>query len=204
MERIFAFFLLILASPFIALLGIAVKLTSPGPFIFKQKRIGKNDKPFILYKIRTMVNNADKLQKKLQQYNEADGPVFKIRHDPRYTAIGKFLSHTGLDELLQLINIIKGEMSFIGPRPLPPREASGVPNKYKERFKIKPGLTSPWVVRGTHRLTFSEWMQSDIDYLRNKNKWHDTKLVAQTVVVTVFLIFKKIKELVFPRRFPHA
>ena len=111
------------------IIGLIVKIFSIGPVLFKQNRAGKFKKPFIIYKFRTMVTDAEKLKEAITNLNEADGPVFKIKNDPRYTLIGKFLAHTGLDELPQLINIVKGEMSFVGPRPLPINEANKIPKK---------------------------------------------------------------------------
>ena len=168
-ERLLALTLMVFCTPVWILTFIITKCTSSGPFLFKQKRLGKNKKPFALYKIRTMKVGAEKLQKKYQKLNEADGPVFKIRNDPRFTPFGKWLSHTGLDELPQLINIVKGEMSFIGPRPLPVSEAIKIPTKYAPRFSVLPGITSPWVVEGSHQLSFKDWMELDLWYAKNKN-----------------------------------
>ena len=168
-NRIVAFVTLMFLSPLIVLLYVLLKLDSPGQFIFKQRRLGKNKKPFTIFKIRTMVVEAEKQQKQLLAYNEADGPVFKIRNDPRYTRFGQFISYTGLDEVLQLINVIKGEMNLVGPRPLPVQEAVKIPVRYKARFAINPGMTSLWVVRGTHQLSFKQWMEFDLEYLDRKS-----------------------------------
>ena len=186
--RIVALFLLILVSPLLLVFYILVKATTKGPFIYRQRRLGRDKKPFIMYKIRTMVENAESLKSKVKGLNEADGPAFKIRNDPRYTKVGKFVSHTGLDELPQLVNIIKGEMSFVGPRPLPKEEASKVPKKYERRFSILPCITSPWVVQGSHKLTFREWMELDLEYVKKKSLWYDFEIAAKTV----FLILKSI------------
>jgi lipopolysaccharide/colanic/teichoic acid biosynthesis glycosyltransferase len=163
-----------------------------GHFIFKQKRAGKNNKPFWIYKIRTMVINAENLRSKIENLNEVDGPVFKIHNDPRYTKIGRFLSHTGLDELPQLINIIKGEMDFVGPRPLPIAEARLIPQKYQKRLDILPGITSPWILLGAHKLSFREWMESDLDYVQNKSIWYDSIQLARTVLLISNFIYKKL------------
>src|SRR3990167_10969761 len=157
MQRILAFVLLVISLPLLTILWILVKLTSKGPFIFKQKRWGKDKRPFYIYKIRTMVENAEYLQSKIQNLNEADGPAFKIAKDPRYTKFGRFLARAGLDELLQLVNIVKGEMAFVGPRPLPIAEAKKVPKKYDRRFSVLPGITSLWVVEGTDHHDFDRW-----------------------------------------------
>ncbi len=145
-----------------------------------------------MYKIRTMVHNAQKLQTKYYKLNEADGPVFKIYNDPRYTRFGKWLSHTGLDELPQLINIIKGEMAFVGPRPLPLDEAKKVPKKYEDRFRILPGITSSWVVKGAHKLKFDEWMQKDLLDVKKQGFIHSFEISVQTVALIFSLIFRKL------------
>jgi len=153
-QKTIALLALILFSPLLVLLFIVVKIDSKGPFIFKQKRAGLKEKPFNMYKIRTMIKGAEKLQRKYAGLNEADGPVFKIRNDPRFTRVGKILARTALDELPQLWNVIRGEMAFVGPRPLPIAEASKIPNKYNPRFSVQPGMTSPWVIKGNHKLKF--------------------------------------------------
>ncbi|MFA5770294.1 MAG: sugar transferase [Patescibacteria group bacterium] len=148
---------------------------------FKQKRLGKDKKPFFIYKFRTMVKDAENLKYKIQNLNEADGPVFKINDDPRYTKIGRFLAHSGLDEIPQLINVIKGEMAFVGPRPLPVEEANKVPKKYNKRFSVLPGITSLWVVRGAGHSSFKKWMEDDLEYIKNKSFLYDVKIIIQTI-----------------------
>ncbi len=181
--RFLALVLLIASVPLIALLYILTKLSSQGPVIFRQKRVGKDNKVFTIYKIRTMVVNAEKLKNKYRRLNEASGPVFKIRNDPRYTWFGKYLSHTGLDELPQLVNIIKGEMSFVGPRPLPIDEAKNVPRQYQKRLSVLPGITSARFVEGNHDLSFDEWMKLDMAYIQKKSFWYDLKVILQTIVL---------------------
>lgn len=189
-KKTLSLLILIILTPFILLFFLLVRLTSQGPFIFKQKRAGKNKKPFTLYKIRTMVENADNLKSNIYHLNEAEGPVFKIRNDPRYTKIGKFLSHTGLDEAPQLINIIKGEMDFVGPRPLPVDEADKVPKKYERRFSVLPGITSPWIVGGAHALSFNQWMQLDSEYVDKKSVIYDISIFIKTLKIIIMLIIK--------------
>ena len=126
-DKIFAILLLFATFPLWIVFYLLIKLTSSGPFLFRQKRLGKDKKPFVFYKFRTMVKNAEDLKSKIYHLNEADGPAFKIRDDPRYTKIGRFLAHSGLDEIPQLINVVKGEMAFVGPRPLPVSETSRFP-----------------------------------------------------------------------------
>lgn len=183
LQRFIAILILVISLPLWPLLYLAVKLTSPGPFIFKQKRAGKNKKTFTIYKIRTMVNNAEGLKNRYLKQNEADGPVFKIRNDPRYTSAGRILSKFALDELPQLINVLKGEMSLVGPRPLPPDEANKVPGKYDARFSVLPGMTSSWIINGSHKLTFNEWMELDLKYVKQKSTWYDLKILFQTIVL---------------------
>ncbi|KKU04132.1 MAG: Exopolysaccharide biosynthesis polyprenyl glycosylphosphotransferase [Candidatus Woesebacteria bacterium GW2011_GWC2_47_16] len=178
--------MLVFSIPLFALLWILIKLDDGGSLFFKQRRAGKNKKSFIMYKVRTMVLGAEKQKRKYLHLNEAGGPVFKIYEDPRYTRIGKLLAHSGLDELPQLINIIKGEMSFVGPRPLPISEAKRVPKIYEKRFSVAPGITSLWVVRGAHSLSFDKWMKLDLDYIKHQSLFLDLKVA----ISTVFLMLK--------------
>lgn len=198
MERLLALVILIIVSPFLFLVFIAVRITSVGPFVFKQKRLGKDKRPFEIFKIRTMVVNAQSLKSNIKHLNESDGPVFKIWEDPRYTFFGKILSHSGLDEILQLINIVKGEMSFVGPRPLPVEEANNVPERYRSRISILPGITSPWVISGTHSLTFKQWMESDLEYIKQKNIFQDLVIILITILLIVKWNSQKIFTLTFP------
>lgn len=191
-QRLLALIILFFSLPLLGVLFLAVKLTSKGPFLFKQKRLGKDKKPFFIYKIRTMVEGAEKLKAKLSHLNEADGPVFKIYNDPRYTKIGHFLAHSGLDELPQLFNIIKGEMAFVGPRPLPVEEAEKIPKKYEKRFSVLPGITSLWVIRGASHHCFTRWMEDDLEYLKNKSFWYDLKIAAATGVMILRLTFRNL------------
>ena len=128
-----------------------------------------------------MIVSADQKKESLMSLNERTGPVFKIRNDPRFTKIGKFLSHTGLDELPQLINIVKGDMTFVGPRPLPVDEAQNVPQKYHKRFSVLPGITSPWVIKGPYQLTFDEWMEFDLSYISSKSQYYDIIVCFKTM-----------------------
>ncbi len=140
-----------------------------------------------------MRKGADKQQVDYAYLNEADGPVFKIHNDPRLTKIGRFLFHTGLDELPQLFNILGGEMSFIGPRPLPVGEEKKIEDKYrKEREKVMPGIVSPWVVEGYHRMKFEEWMKSDMNYVRNKSVKYDISLVIKSGVMVTKLLVREV------------
>lgn len=168
-HRLLALFILILSIPLWPILYILVKLDSPGPFIFKQKRMGKGFKVFTIFKIRTMVKNAESLKAKYRHLNEEQEPVFKIKNDPRYTKMGKFLSLVALDELPQLINVINGEMSLVGPRPLPVDEAAKIPKIYRARFSVLPGMTSSWIIKGGHNLKFKCWMELDLEYVKKQS-----------------------------------
>ncbi len=191
-ERIFALILLIFLSPVFFIFYILVKLSSKGPFFFKQWRMGKNKKPFLIYKIRTMVEDAEKLKNKYRALNQADGPVFKIYDDPRFTKIGRFLAKKGLDELPQLINIVRGEMSFVGPRPLPIDEAKKVPKKYEKRFSVKPGLISTWAVNGAFHNDFDEWMRMDLEDVKNKSFYYDLSIILKGIkLLFIYLLQAK-------------
>lgn len=183
-DILFSFLGMIFLLPASMIIAVLIKIESPGPIIFKQKRVGKNGKIFNFYKFRNMVKNAEKLKKKYSHLNEANGPVFKIRDDPRYTRTGKFLSHTGLDELPQLINIFKGEMSLVGPRPLPPDEEKQVPKKWrKKRHQAKPGLTCSWLLRGAHNLSFEQWMRLDLKDIKKSSFVYDLTVFFKTVLL---------------------
>ena len=182
--------------PVYLILSLLVIYFSGFPVFFIQDRIGLNGKKFKIFKFRTMVNNAEKNQNKLEYLNEADGPVFKIRNDPRLTNIGKFLSHTGLDELPQFFNILRGEMNLVGPRPLPVIEAEKISIKYKtKRESVRPGLLSPWILSGHHRLSFDDWMKSDITYIKNKSFIYDLKIFFEFFFFSIELFFKTVKEI---------
>lgn len=193
-QRLLAIFIFILCIPLFVFLFIIIFIWLRQPFIFSQKRIGKNKKPFTIYKIQTMISNAEALKEKYSHLNEADGPVFKIKNDPRYTKIGKLLSKTGLDELPQLINIIKGEMAFVGPRPLPVEEANKILSTYHKRFSVLPGITSLWVINGSHKLSFKRWMELDLFYVKNRSILLDISIAIKTVSLifqSFFRLFKK-------------
>lgn len=187
--------------PLFLLFAILIELDSPGPVIFKQKRVGKNGKVFILYKFRTMIGDAENLQKKYLHLNEADGPVFKIKNDPRYTRLGKILSHTGLDELPQLFNVLKGEMSLVGPRPLPVIEEAKIPKRWRvKRREVKPGLASSWLVKGAHNLSFSQWMNSDLEDIKKSSLAYDLAIFLKIILLGLNLVKKEIfgARLIYP------
>lgn len=192
-QKLFAMILFIALLPLFIFLFLLIRLITQNNFIFQQKRVGKNKKKFTIYKIQTMIPNAEQLQDQYLHFNQADGPVFKIFNDPRYTKIGKLLSKTGLDELPQLINIIKGEMAFVGPRPLPVKEAIKVPQKYHQRFSVLPGITSSWVVEGSHKLSFTQWMELDLKYTKEKTVLGDLLIIMKTIKILFLANFKSNK-----------
>jgi|TARA_B100002003_G_scaffold211446_1_gene207872 lipopolysaccharide/colanic/teichoic acid biosynthesis glycosyltransferase len=180
-DFVFATILLVLLSPLMLLIAILIKLKSSGPVIYRQKRVGHNQKTFTFYKFRTMVKDADKILSEIRHLNEVDGPVFKISNDPRLTPFGKFLAHTSLDELPQLWNVLKGEMSFVGFRPPIPSEVKKYEDWQMARFEEKPGITSLWAVQGAHKMSFIDWIKLDLMYNENISFLLDINIVWQTV-----------------------
>lgn len=185
MDVFFSLILLIILSPALALVAILIKLTSPGPVLFVQERVGLNKRKFRLYKFRTMVAGAEKMQKDLVHLNEVSGPVFKIKDDPRITRIGKFLRKTSLDELPQLFNVLKGDMSLVGPRPPIPSEVGKYELPYLRRLSMKPGITCLWQVSGRNSIPFEKWMELDQQYIDQWSLWMDLKILAKTVVTVM-------------------
>lgn len=182
LDLVGSFTLLCLLSPLLVAIAAAIKLTSPGPVFFYQERLGLNKRRFRLIKFRTMVVGAERLQTELEQFNEAGGPVFKIKNDPRVTPLGAWLRRTSLDELPQLVNVLAGSMSLVGPRPLPVRDYLGFSKDWhRRRFSVKPGLTCLWQIRGRSNLSFEEWMKLDMEYIDNWSLWLDLKILAQTL-----------------------
>lgn len=174
---------LLLLSPVIAIVACAVKFTSKGPIFFSQKRVGKNGQLFDMYKFRSMVVNAEELKEKLANQNEMSGPMFKMKDDPRVTKVGKFIRKTSLDELPQLWNVLKGDMSLVGPRPSLPKEVKQFEKWMFKRLTVKPGLTCYWQVSGRNNIDFEDWMKLDISYVEDRNLWIDIKLIFKTVLV---------------------
>ena len=174
---------LLLLSPVIAIVACAVKFTSKGPIFFSQKRVGKNGKIFEIYKFRSMVVNAEEFKEKLAHQNEMSGPMFKMKDDPRVTNVGKFIRKTSLDELPQLWNVLKGDMSLVGPRPSLPKEVKQFEEWMYKRLTVKPGLTCYWQVSGRNNIDFEDWMKLDISYVEDRNLWIDIKLIFKTVFV---------------------
>ena len=175
---------IILLSPLFLIVAILIKLEDPkGKVFFAQERNGRYPKTFKMYKFRSMVHNAEDLLKDLMDRNEQTGPVFKINDDPRITKVGKFIRRTSIDELPQLFNVLKGDMSLVGPRPPIPHEVDQYNSYQMQRLAVKPGLTCIWQVSGRNNIGFDEWVEMDIEYIKTRNLWLDIKLIFKTVGV---------------------
>lgn len=173
--------LLVVTFPVMLVSALAVRLSSPGPIIFRQQRAGLGGRPFTIYKFRTMRQGAHGAQRLLRPLSEQDGPAFKLSNDPRVTRVGAILRRTSIDELPQLLNVLKGEMSLVGPRPLPLDESARCTPWQRRRLEVTPGLTCIWQVKGRSRVTFEQWARMDIDYLVRRTLAGDFKLLVQTV-----------------------
>lgn len=183
----FSILALLILSPFLLIVSLLIKIDSRGPVFFKQERIGLRGRKFKLYKFRSMIMDAEEKLKEIQSKNQADGPVFKIKDDPRITKIGNFLRKTGLDELPQLINVIKGEMSLIGPRPPLESEVKAYKRWQLRRLSVKPGITCSWqVIPNRNEVKFEKWMKMDLNYIDNWSLKQDFQLLIKTVG-TIFL-----------------
>lgn len=174
---------IIILSPILLVIGVLIKLESNGPIIFSQKRVGLKGKEFNMYKFRSMVVNAEELKEKLAEKNEMSGPMFKIKDDPRITKVGKFIRKTSIDEVPQLFNVLKGEMSLVGPRPSLPNEVKEFEPWMLKRLDVKPGLTCYWQVMGRNNIDFENWMKLDIKYVNERSFWLDIKLIFKTFFV---------------------
>lgn len=181
-----ALFALILFSPIMLLAAAAIKFTSSGPVIFKQKRAGLGGRSFDLYKFRSMVVNAEALKKDLLKDNEQTGPVFKMKNDPRVTPVGKFLRMTSMDEVPQLLNVLKGDMSLVGPRPPTLDEVLSYEPWQRRRLQVTPGITCIWQVSGRSNVKFMDWVRMDILYIRTRGVLQDVKLILKTIPAIIF------------------
>jgi lipopolysaccharide/colanic/teichoic acid biosynthesis glycosyltransferase len=171
----------LLALPVMAAAAVAIKASGSGPILFKQRRSGLGGKPFTIYKFRTMVVDAESKKAQLLHKSEQDGPAFKIKHDPRITRVGRILRETSLDELPQLFNVLKGDMSLVGPRPLPVEESNLCATWHRRRLDVTPGLTCIWQIQGRSSVSFAEWIRMDRRYIRALSIWQDIKLILLTV-----------------------
>jgi len=185
LDFVLALAAMMVLSPLLLILAVLVKLTSRGPIFFSQTRCGLGGRRFTLYKFRSMRADADLLREELEALNEVDGPVFKIRNDPRCTPIGRFMRKFSLDELPQLVNIIKGDMSFVGPRPPLPEEVEKYERWQRRRLRMQPGLTCLWALEGRSRLSFRRWMELDLEYIDHWSMTLDWKIMLKTIPIVL-------------------
>lgn len=183
----------LLSLPVQIVIGILIVLTSGFPVVFRQRRLGKNGETFVMYKFRTMVIRAETHKSSYAHLNESQGPAFKIWNDPRFTRIGAFLSHSGLDELPQLVNVIRGDMALIGPRPLPLSEARKLKPWMRVRERILPGIISPAILTGKYHENFDAWMRSDVRYVQKKNVWGDVELFMRSFSFLAKLFVRSVR-----------
>jgi exopolysaccharide biosynthesis polyprenyl glycosylphosphotransferase len=186
-KRVFDIFaaisLLLVLLPLLIIVAIMIKLTSRGKVLYVQERNGFQGKIFKMYKFRSMIMNADTLINELESKNEAQGPMFKIKDDPRVTKVGRFIRKTSIDELPQLFNIIRGEMTFVGPRPPLPEEVAKYESWHKLRLSVKPGLTGLWQISGRSHVGFEEMIRMDLRYIRERSIIYDIKIIIKTIPV---------------------
>ena len=182
LDFLFAAAALILFSPLFLITAILIRLDTPGPIFFIQERVGLNKRRFLMFKFRTMIAGAERMQAQLELRNEADGPVFKIKQDPRVTRVGRCLRKFSIDELPQLINVLRGDMSLVGPRPLPVRDYQGFDqDRQRRRFSVRPGLTCLWQINGRSEVSFDHWMELDMQYIDHWSLWLDLKILVKTI-----------------------
>ncbi len=176
---------LLLGAPLFLAIGLLVRIDSPGPVLFRQRRIGLHGRRFWLYKFRSMIDGAERQKAALRDRNEMSGPVFKMRDDPRVTRVGRWLRKTSLDELPQFWNVLKGEMSVVGPRPPVPSEVRQYERWQRKRLAVKPGITCTWQISGRNEVEFDRWMQLDLHYVENWSLWHDLTIVLRTIPAVI-------------------
>jgi exopolysaccharide biosynthesis polyprenyl glycosylphosphotransferase len=181
LDVVVSLFGLVLLSPLLITVAILIKVTSPGPVLFAQKRVGADEKVFLCYKFRSMYVDAEKRQAELEAQNEADGAIFKMKNDPRITPIGRFIRRWSIDELPQLINVLLGEMSLVGPRPLPLRDYELMGELHKKRLAAVPGITGYWQISGRSDLSFEDMVRLDLYYIENWSLSLDIKIILKTV-----------------------
>lgn len=172
--------IILLVLPLIPVIVLLIKMDSRGPVLFRQKRVGKNGKIFDLYKFRSMVDGAEKALDSLRPLSNREGPIFKIEEDPRITRVGSFLRRSSLDELPQIINVLKGDMTIVGPRPNLPSEVAQYLPWQRTRLKVTPGITCFWQVTGRSHIGFQEWMRLDLEYIRKRSIKTDIKIIFKT------------------------
>jgi exopolysaccharide biosynthesis polyprenyl glycosylphosphotransferase len=184
-DLVVAVLLLILFMPVIPVVAILIKLDSKGPVIYKQKRIGKGGMEFNFYKFRSMYDKAEETLEALKPLSKVEGPIFKLKKDPRVTPVGRFLRKSSLDELPQLLNVVKGEMSIVGPRPNLPSEVLHYQPWQNKRLEVVPGITCLWQIAGRSHIGFKEWMRLDIEYIRNRTILTDIKIMIKTIPAVI-------------------
>lgn len=186
MDFMIASVLLLILSPLLLITALLIKIDNPGPAIFVQERLGLNKRHFRMYKFRTMHTGAESIQAEFETMNELNGPVFKIKNDPRITRLGRFLRKTSIDELPQLFNVIKGDISLVGPRPLPVRDYRGFNQDFqRRRFSVHPGITCLWQISGRNHISFDRWMEMDMEYIDNWSLWLDLKILVKTLPAVI-------------------
>ncbi len=185
MDLIVAAVLLVLLSPLFAVVALLVRVTSRGPILFRQQRLMKNGHEFTLLKFRTMVDGADGMMDKVFQLNEAHGPLFKARKDPRVTRVGRILRKSFIDELPQLVNVLRGEMSLVGPRPILAREVADLPGRVIFRLSVPQGITGPWQIAGHHKLTFEQQLAAEQSYIVDWSIVRDLAILFQTLALVL-------------------
>jgi len=167
--------------PIVPLIALMIKLDSPGPVFYRQDRIGRGGRPFRFYKFRSMYREADRRRAELEAKNEQQGPVFKIKADPRITPVGQFLRRSSMDEIPQILNVLRGEMSIVGPRPPLPVEVARYQPWHRKRLAVKPGITCLWQIAGRSQIGFDEWMRLDMEYLRTRSLRTDLAIFLKTL-----------------------
>lgn len=187
-DIVLSFLALIVLSPVFLITSIAIKMEDGDPVIFTQERSGMEGKPFKMFKFRSMIKNAPEMHESLLEQNELDGPAFKMKDDPRVTKVGKVIRRTSIDELPQFVNVLKGEMSIVGPRPLPTYEQKLCDTYQNQRLLMKPGITCYWQVSGRNDISFDEWIEMDLKYISEASLWTDTRLIGRTIVAVVKMI----------------
>ena len=187
LDFVLAAAMLIVMSPILLVVSLLIKFSSPGPILFKQQRCGLNGQPFTIYKFRTMSTDAEQRKAELAAMNEMTGPVFKVTNDPRITKVGAYLRKFSLDEFPQLLNVLRGEMSMVGPRPLPVDEVKRFDDlAHRRRLSVKPGLTCLWQISGRNNVKdFRDWVRLDLEYIDNWSIWLDLKILWLTIPVVV-------------------
>lgn len=180
-DLFFGSLILLLVAPVVPLLVAMVRLDSPGPVLYRQARVGQGGRRFMFYKFRSMYAGSDRRLEELTARNEQSGPVFKMRDDPRITPVGRFLRRSSLDEIPQILNVLKGDMSIVGPRPALPAEVAKYEPWQRRRLDARPGLTCLWQISGRSHIGFDEWMRLDLEYLRTRSLWTDAVILAKTV-----------------------